>query len=71
MFFFQILSFETKRDFCLINLRVPDENEIFSFKISCFEKDTRITFIITIIMPFVLKSSKQDFVYGHTESIVN
>ena len=41
--FFQISSFETKRDFCLINLGVRDENEIFSFKISCFEKGTRIT----------------------------
>ena len=40
--FFQISSFETKRDFCLINLGVRDENEIFSFKISCFEKGTRI-----------------------------
>ena len=41
--FFQLSSFETKRDFCLINLGVRDENEIFSFKISCFEKGTRIT----------------------------
>ena len=41
--FFQISSFETKRDFCLINLGVRDKNKIFSFKISCFEKGTRIT----------------------------
>jgi hypothetical protein len=30
-------------NFCLINLGVRDENGIFSFKISCFEKGTRIT----------------------------